>query len=82
MKPVLYTSGNGPHCVAARNALTTAEIDFDEIDIRTQEGFDTLTATMKELQLDIPRSAPVLVHEELAWEGEDCLVAIEEGELC
>ena len=81
MKPTLYTSGNGPQCIAIRQALETAEIDFDEINISTTEGFDTLSAKMNELQLDVPRAAPVLVQDEWVWQGEDCLVAIEEGEL-
>ena len=75
----LYTTRTCKLCHRVKAALTGH--DYTEFDLSTTEGHDDLQETLTALELDMPRTMPVLVTRNGLWSGDDCLVAIQEGEL-
>lgn len=78
----LYTTANCRQCRAAKAALKKAKIQFEEVNIDTNANYLELLGEAHRLGMGQPRELPVLISGYDAWEGEDVVVAAEEGEIC
>jgi glutaredoxin len=73
----LFTKTHCPQCVHAKRALDEAGIEF------ITKGIEDLPEACDAIGMDVRqiKSAPVLIQGDSIWTGEDCVVAVEEGEL-
>lgn len=78
----LFTSARCPQCVRVKMALNKANISYQEEPILSD--LSNLTKACKALGIDAKRikSSPVLITDTSIWSGEDCIVAIENEEVC
>jgi len=77
----LFTSGCA-RCGDVEEALDSAGLVYGKVDVRKPDGPGLLAEALGGSGVymeDLPM--PVLSHGSLLWFGDDCLVAIEEGEL-
>lgn len=77
----LFTQPGCSICRRTKAALEENGIVFESVDIRTGDGFDQLKQAMDHLGHDLPHTMPVLVVGDICYSGEDCLVAVDEGEI-
>jgi len=75
----VYTTKNCPQCVALKSKLDKEGIAYTVLD--TMEELDNALEGTGLTASDM-RSAPVMVQGDMVWEGADCVLGVEEGEVC
>ena len=77
----LYSTRYCAKCREAKRILKDDERTYTEVMLDTDAGMDELEAECLRLGLDMPRSMPVLIFEDMLYSGGDVIVALEEGEV-